>query len=53
MSLYIYKIILRGVFETELPHITANPNIPLFKNFQKIWNNIDNTNIISGIDDFE
>lgn len=32
---HIYEIIVCGVFETELPHITSSPDIPLYKNVQK------------------
>lgn len=49
----IYEIILRGVFETVLPHTTTSPDIALFKNFRNNWNKIDVRNITSGIDDLE
>ncbi|XP_029346464.1 uncharacterized protein LOC115034269 [Acyrthosiphon pisum] len=50
---HIYEIILRGVFESVLPHTTTSPDIPLFKKFRNNWNKIDITNITSGIDDLE
>ena len=50
---HIYEIILRGVFETVLPHTTTSPYIPLFKKFRNNWNKIDIRNITSGIDDLE
>ncbi|XP_050532291.1 uncharacterized protein LOC126900540 [Daktulosphaira vitifoliae] len=50
---HIYELILRGVFETKLPQVTLSPDIPIFKNFKKNWNNIDVSNTICGIDDVE
>lgn len=49
---HIYEIILRGVFETVLPHTTTSPDIP--QKFRNNWNKIDITVITSGIaDDLE
>jgi len=50
---HIYELILRSVFECKLPQITSSPDIPLFKKFQKNWNNVNNTNYMSGMEDSE
>ena len=50
---HIYELILRSVFECKLPQVTSSPYIPLFKKFQKNWNNINNTNYESGMEDSE
>lgn len=50
---HIYEIILRGIFETILPHLTSSHDIPPFKKFQKQWNKIDIKDITPGVDDPE
>jgi len=44
-------MVLRRVFETKIPQVTTSPSIPLFKNFQKKWFDIDSSNFISGLED--
>lgn len=48
---HIYELVLRSVFETKIPQVTTSPSIPLFKNFQKKWIDIDSSNFISGLED--
>lgn len=48
---HIYELVLRSVFETKIPQVTTSPSIPLFKNFQKKWIDIDSSNFKSGLED--
>jgi hypothetical protein len=43
--------VLRSVFETKIPQVTMSPSIPLFKNFQNKWIDIDSSNFISRLED--
>lgn len=47
---HIFELILRSVFEKKLP-TTTGPNVPLFKNFQEVWGEIDKTRFKSGLED--
>ncbi|XP_029672394.1 uncharacterized protein LOC115241023 [Formica exsecta] len=47
---YIFELVLRCVFENNQPE-TTGPNVPLFKNFQQNWKNIDQSKYKSGIVD--
>lgn len=48
---HIYELVLISVFETKIPQVTTSPSIPLFKNFQKKWIDIDSSNFICGLED--
>lgn len=50
---HIYELILRGVFENKLPQVTTSPDIPLFKKFQKKWNNFNHNEYLTGIENIK
>lgn len=47
---HIFELVLRCVFENNLPE-TTGPNVPLFKEFQQNWKNIDQRRYKSGVVD--
>ncbi|CAH0551185.1 unnamed protein product [Brassicogethes aeneus] len=50
---HIYELVLRGVFEARIPHVTSSPDIPLFKNFKKNWCSLYHSSFKNGIENPE
>jgi len=38
---HIYELVWRGVVEAKLPKASTNADLPLFKNFKKLWPNLN------------
>lgn len=47
---HIHEILLKSVFEI-YSEKTTGPNVPLFSEFQKSWNGIDQSKYIVGVKD--
>lgn len=48
---HIYELILKSVFESQLPQVTQSADIPFFKTFQKNWSQINANHFEDGVDD--
>lgn len=47
----IFELILRAVFDLEKLSPTKGPMVPLFKNFQNEWLNINQSQFATGMED--
>lgn len=48
---HIYELILRDIFMTKLLKTTTSPNVPIFDEFKKAWDSVDQNSFQYGLTD--